>query len=66
MTHPAISFAVAESRIDDLHRERRYAGSRRRLTAAEAYEQDPSRQRVGLIRRLARFAASRRARQAVA
>ena len=60
MYHPMLTLAVAQTRFDDLTRDVPMKGSRRRLTASEAYEYDAARHRESLTRRLARYAASRR------
>jgi hypothetical protein len=58
MHHPMLTFAVAQTRADDLNRELR-TGSRRRLTAAESYDLEAAKHRAGLNRRLVRYAARR-------
>jgi hypothetical protein len=58
MYHPMLTFAVAQTRADDLTRDVRN-DRRRRLTAAEAYEFDIAKHREGLSRRLSRYAARR-------
>ena len=65
MYHPMLTFAVAQTRLDDMHRDLRQDGSRRRLSPAEAYDHDLARQRAGFGQRLARYAA-RRTRPSVA
>jgi|EndMetStandDraft_3_1072993.scaffolds.fasta_scaffold3448094_1 hypothetical protein len=65
MYHPMLTFAVAQTRLDDLNRDLRPDGSRRRLGPAESYDRDLARQRASLSQRLARYAA-RRTRPSVA
>jgi hypothetical protein len=57
MYHPMLTFAVAQTRIDDLTNDVRHDRTRRRLTAAESY--DAALHRAGLTLRLARYAARR-------
>ena len=59
MYHPMLTFAVAQTRMDDLNRDLRHDGARRRLSPAESYERDLAQHRASLNRRLARFAARR-------
>jgi len=58
MYHPMLTFAVAQTRVDDLTRDVRH-DRRRRLTAAEAYDLDAAKHREGLTQRLTRYAARR-------
>jgi hypothetical protein len=59
MYHPMLTFAVAQTRMDDLNRDLRHGGARRRLNPAESYERDLARRRASLNERLARYAARR-------
>lgn len=59
MYHPMLTFAVAQTRMDDLSRDWSHAGRRRRRTPAEAHTFDVARERADFSRRLARFAARR-------
>lgn len=59
MYHPMLTLAVAQTRMDDLDRDLRHDGPRRRLSPAESYEHDLNRQRASLNQRLARYAARR-------
>ena len=59
MYHPMLIFAVAQTRMDDLNRDLRQDGVRRRLSPAESYERDIAKQRTSLNQRLARYAARR-------
>ena len=63
MYHPMLTFAVAQTRLDDLNRDLRPDGSRRRLGPVASY--DLARQRASFSQRLARYAA-RRTRPSVA
>src|SRR3954454_23875975 len=56
MYHPMLTFAVAQTRADDLIRDVRNHRARR-LTAAESYDFDVAKHREGLTRRLTRYAA---------
>jgi hypothetical protein len=58
MYHPMLTFAVAQTRVDDLTTDVRNHRARR-LTAAEAYDVDVAQHREGLSQRLARYAARR-------
>jgi hypothetical protein len=58
MYHPMLTFAVAQTRVDDLTRDVRNDRVRR-LTAAEAYELDVAKHRERLTQRLTRYAARR-------
>ncbi len=59
MYHPMLTFAVAQTRMDDLDRDLRPTASRRRLSPAESYDRDLAKQRASLNQRLARYAARR-------
>jgi hypothetical protein len=59
MYHPMLSFAVAQTRVDDLTDDVRRNRARRRLTAAESYDFDVAKHRAGLTVRLAQYAARR-------
>ncbi|WP_027862054.1 hypothetical protein [Marmoricola sp. URHB0036] len=63
MYHPMLTFAIAQTRLDDLNRDLRPDGSRRRLSPVESY--DLALQRASLSQRLARYA-TRRIRPSVA
>ena len=59
MYHPMLTFAIAHTRLDDLNRDLRPDGVRRRLSPAESYDRDLAKQRASLNQRLARYAARR-------
>ncbi len=59
MYHPMLTFAIAQTRLDDLNRDLRQDGARRRLSPAESYDRNLARQRASLNERLARYAARR-------
>jgi hypothetical protein len=59
MYHPLLTFAVAQTRIDDLTNDARHDRAGRHLTAAESYDLDLAQQRASFSARLSRFAARR-------
>jgi hypothetical protein len=58
MYHPMLTFAVAQTRIDDLNRELEHR-SRRRQARSTSEVFDASAHRAGLAERLSRYAARR-------
>jgi hypothetical protein len=59
MYHPMLTFAVAQTRIDDLTRDLRQHSARRRLSPDEAYTLNQGHHRARLTHRLAQYAARR-------
>ena len=59
MYHPMLTYAVAQTRLDDLTRDVRHDRARRRLSPDEAYTLKQAQHQARLARRLARFATRR-------
>lgn len=59
MYHPMLTFAVAQTRLDDLTRDVRHDRARRRLSPDEAYTLKQAQHRASLPRRLAQYTGRR-------